>query len=94
MNPSYIVAVDSLLTIYMILIMLRWFGPRLNLETGAGRLRWIARVTDPLVGWLRRVLPPMGPIDFGPIAALFIVWMVRTLSVGALIDMANSAPKG
>ena len=92
--PAHIVAVHSLLTIYMILILLRWFGPRLSLQTDAGRLRWIALLTDPLIGQLRKLLPSMGPVDFGPIAALFVVWMVRALSIPVLYDMAMKAQNG
>ncbi len=39
---------------------------------------------------LRRVLPPMGPMDFGPLAALFVVWVVRALSVGVVAGVANA----
>ena len=77
----HIVAIHSLLTIYMVLILLRWFGPRLSLVTDAGRLRWISLLTDPLIGQLRKLLPSMGPVDFGPIAALFVAFMVRELSM-------------
>jgi len=86
MIPMHIVAVHSLLTIYMILILLRWFGPRLSLVTDAGRLRWISLLTDPLIGRLRKLLPAMGPIDFGPIAAFFVAFMVRELSMMILLN--------
>lgn len=74
-------AVYNLLTLYMLLILLRWFGPLLGLEVTEGRFRWIGRCTDPLIGRMRKVLPSMGPIDFGPIAALVAVWLVREISL-------------
>ena len=77
-------AVYSGLTLYMLLILLRWVAPWLQLDLHSRRLRWMFQLTDPLIDALRRVLPPMGPMDFGPIAALFVVWIVRTLSVGFL----------
>lgn len=72
-------AIDSALTIYMMLILLRWLAPWLQLEPFERWLRWAWRLTDPLIGWMRRLLPPMGPMDFAPIVALFAVFCVRVI---------------
>jgi YggT family protein len=74
--------VNSLLTIYMVLILVRWLAPWLQLDVEGRRFRWAWRLTDPLIGVMRRVLPRMGPLDFGPIAALFVVWIVRIIATG------------
>lgn len=74
-------AIFSGITLYMILVMLRWLGPWISFETDFGRWRWIAAVTDPLVGRVRRILPNLGPVDFGPIVTLLGLWFVRTISV-------------
>ena len=87
----YIRIAHSLLTLYMMLILLRWFGPWMGLEVTAGRLVWVGRLTDPLITRLRKVLPHMGPMDFGPLAALVLVWFVRILSGRILEDMALQA---
>ena len=87
----YLRIAHSVLTLYMMLILLRWFGPWMNLEVTAGRLAWVARLTDPLITRLRKVLPHMGPMDFGPLAALVLVWFVRILSVRILEDVARQA---
>lgn len=81
-------AVYSGLTLYMMLILLRWLGGWFGLDTDFGRWRWIARATDPLIDRLRRVLPNLGPVDFGPIAALLLIWFVRTLLVAPLFEAA------
>ena len=73
---------NAILTIYMMLILLRWLAPWLQLDTFDRRIRWAWRFTDPLINALRRILPPMGPIDFGPIAALFIVFVIRLMVLG------------
>ena len=87
----YLRIAHSLLTLYMMLILLRWFGPWMGLEVTAGRLVWVGRLTDPLITRLRKVLPHMGPMDFGPLAALVLVWFVRILSGRILEDMALQA---
>ena len=80
--------VGSLLTLYMLLILLNWLGSWIEIDVRAGRLRWISRLTDPLINRLRRILPPMGPMDFGPIAALFLVWAVKIVSLTVLINLS------
>lgn len=87
----YLRIAHSVLTLYMMLILLRWFGPWMSLEVTAGRLAWVGRLTDPLITRLRKVLPHMGPVDFGPLAALVLIWFVRILSVRILEDMARQA---
>lgn len=87
----YLRITHSVLTLYMMLILLRWFGPWLSLEVTGGRLAWVAWLTDPLITRLRKVLPHMGPVDFGPLAALVLVWFVRILSVRILEDVARQA---
>lgn len=84
--------VFSVLTLYMMMILLRWFGPWLEVDTDAGRLAWIGRATEPLIQRVRRILPPMGPVDFGPLAALFLVWLARSMAM-ALFAMERSAAR-
>ena len=72
-------AVYSLCTLYMMAILLRWFSPWLNLDLQRPALRWIARITDPLLAAMRKLLPPLGPMDWSPVAALAAVLLVRVL---------------
>jgi YggT family protein len=69
----------------MMLILLRWFGAWLQLDTFNRKLRWAWRLTDPFIGLLRRKLPPMGPMDFAPAVALFIVFLLRLFILSLLI---------
>jgi YggT family protein len=78
-------ALYSVLTLYMLLILVRWFGPYLELDLYAPRLRWIARVTDPFVSLLRRTLPPLGPMDLAPLLSVLLMWLVRDLTLAALM---------
>ena len=72
-------AAYSVATLYMLLILLRWLAPWIELDLETRWLRWIPRVVDPFLNLLRRVLPPMGPADLSPLAALFVVWVIRAL---------------
>lgn len=74
-------AVGSLLTLYMMAILLRWLAPWLEVELSRGPLSLIPRLVDPLISLLRRLLPPMGPMDWGPLAAVVLVWIARLVLV-------------
>ena len=76
-------AVFSLLTLYMMVILLRWFAPYLEIDLNAGRWRWIRTLVDPVVRPIRRVLPSMGPMDIAPAVTLFLAWLVRELVLSA-----------
>ncbi len=83
MDPHLLIRlVYSLMTLYMLVILLRWLGPWLNLDLE--RHKWIPRVTDPLIRRIRTILPNLGPVDFSPIAALLLVWFLRTVAVQML----------
>lgn len=77
--------VYSAFSLYLLLILLRWFAPYLELDVYGRKLRFIAQVTDPLLTRIRRVLPAMGPVDFAPLAALFLVWLMRELAIQLLL---------
>ncbi|HOJ34023.1 MAG TPA: YggT family protein [Candidatus Hydrogenedentes bacterium] len=73
-------------TLLMLAVLLRWFGPWLQLDVESGRLRWISRLTDPLIYRIRRLLPPMGTIDLAPFFTLLMVWFIRQIAVwGAIL---------
>lgn len=82
-DPAALVAagIGIALTLYMMAILVRWVGPWLELDMHAWWMRAIARITDPLLGLMRRILPAMGPFDWSPVAALVAVWIVRLLLV-------------
>ena len=73
----------SALTLYMMIILLRWSAPWLELDLRSPRWRWIPQCTDPLLQWLRRVIPPMGGnFDWAPAIALLALWAVRVACAG------------
>jgi YggT family protein len=73
--------VGAVLTLYMLAILLRWLGPWIDLDLHRGPARWIPKITDPLVGFIRKHLPPLGPMDWAPLAAVVLLWIVRLFVV-------------
>lgn len=41
--------------------------------------RFLIQVTEPLLAPLRRYIPPRGGLDFTPMVALLILWLVEQL---------------
>ncbi|MCF6287053.1 MAG: YggT family protein [Candidatus Hydrogenedentes bacterium] len=83
MSSQHVLAslVFSGLTLYMMALLLRWLETRLELEF-RGILVVIPKACDPLIGLMKRVLPPMGPMDFSPMAAVISVYIIRLVLVG------------
>lgn len=71
----------SAISLYMIIILLRWTAPFLSLDMNRPWLRWMAPLTDPLLNLIRRTLPPMGFADWTPVAAVLLLWVLRVLLV-------------
>jgi YggT family protein len=53
-------------------------------------LSWLQRflydVCEPYVGIFRRLLPPVGPVDFSPVLAIAVLYLLRLLINRVLID--------
>ncbi|NUM56548.1 MAG: YggT family protein [Candidatus Hydrogenedentes bacterium] len=74
-------AIYSGFTLYMLLILVRWLGPYIELDFYDTRLRWIARAVDPLLRAIRGIVPAVGPMDVGPLIAVLLLWLIRTVAI-------------
>ena len=84
MSDLILRGVYSGMTLYMMLILVRWLAPWLEVDLHGPKLRWLPRAVDPLINLMRRILPAMGPMDFGPLSALLAVWLLRVILVERL----------
>ncbi|MBT2729881.1 YggT family protein [Bacillus sp. ISL-75] len=50
---------------------------------------WIAKLVEPYLGLFRRFIPPLGPIDFSPIIALFAFRFIRQFALEGLRQSLN-----
>ncbi len=69
------------LTLYMMVLLIRWLGPWLELEFNGPYMRIVPLLSDPLIRFMKRLLPPMGPMDFSPLAAVMGVFILRLILV-------------
>jgi YggT family protein len=78
---SVINLVFTVLTIALIgRALLSWFDP--GMRSTLGRL--LVDVTEPIVGPIRRFVPPLGMFDLSPIIALLLLQLLRRLLVSAV----------
>jgi YggT family protein len=48
-------------------------------------MRFLMNITEPLLGPLRRYVPPVGAFDISPIVAFVIIWLMQAAVAGTLL---------
>jgi YggT family protein len=73
------------LLIYAIIarILLSWFGGNRN----GGFYRFIHEITEPILKTARKILPPIGMMDFSPILALIALDIIQSLLIKLIIGL-------
>ena len=75
--------IGALLTLYMIALLLRWLGPFIDFDLEEQRyLRWITKLTDPYIKKVKELMPGLGLVNLGPVAAVLSIWFLRLIIVG------------
>jgi YggT family protein len=77
-------AVSATFSLLMAAIVVRvvasWFG----ISVYRRWMRPVAALTDWIIEPIRRVLPPVGMIDFSPMVAWLVLWVVRNFLLGVI----------
>jgi YggT family protein len=48
-------------------------------------MRFLIRITEPLMGPLRRHIPPVGMFDISPIISFLILWVLQAIVAATLL---------
>ena len=75
----------GLLSLYLILIIARVVFSWGQVSYRNRVMRFLVNVTEPLLGPLRRMLPPLGWIDISPLVATVIILFLRAAVAGTLL---------
>ena len=75
----------GLLSIYILLIIIRIFFSWAMISYTNRIMRFLVDVTEPLLGPLRRVIPPLGWLDISPLVAFLILWLFQAAVAGTLL---------
>ena len=79
----------GLISIYILLIMIRIIFSWGMVSYTNRVMRFLVDATEPLLGPLRRVIPPLGWIDISPIVAFLILWLFQSAIAGTLLRGAT-----
>ena len=75
----------GLLSVYLVLIAARVIFSWGRVSYGNRVMRFLFNTTEPLLGPLRRMLPPLGWIDISPLVATLIIWLFLAAVEGTLL---------
>lgn len=78
---------EQVLVLMIIVRAFMSFFPRIDAYHPV--VRFLDSVCEPILGVFRRLLPPMGGIDFSPILAILVIQVVASL----LINLLNGAAR-
>jgi YggT family protein len=71
--------INVVFTIYSLAIVARALLPWFRISYYHPVMQFLVQITEPLLGPLRRYIPPMGGLDFTPMVALLLLWLVEQL---------------
>ena len=74
----------ALLIAIIVRALLSWFVP----NDGTGMTRVLLDITEPVLAPIRRMLPPVGGIDFSPILALILIQLASYVLISLLYAAA------
>jgi YggT family protein len=75
----------GLLSIYALLIFMRIIFSWVMISYQNRVMRFLLRTTEPLLGPLRRMIPPLGMFDISAIVAFLIIWLFQGAIAGTLL---------
>jgi len=80
----------GVISIYILLIVIRIVFSWGRVSYTNRIMRFLVDVTEPLLGPLRRIVPPLGWLDISPIVALLILWLFQQAIAGTLLVGASA----
>ena len=75
----------GLISIYILFIIIRIVFSWGMLSYTNRVMRFLVDVTEPLLGPLRRMIPPLGWMDISPLVAILILWLFQQAVAGTLL---------
>ena len=75
----------GLLAVYTLLVFIRIVFSWVMFTHSNRLMRFLVNVTEPLLGPLRRLIPPVGMFDISPIVAFIILWLFQAAIAGTLL---------
>ncbi len=81
---------DLVLRIYIWIIIIGAIISWVNPDPYHPVVKTINRLTEPVLRPIRRIIPPIGGLDFSPVVAIFLVYLIQILVIPLLYRLAFS----
>ena|SRR5690348_695174 len=81
--------ISGLLSLYILCIFMRVIFSWGMVSYRNRVMRFLFDVTEPMLGPLRRILPPLGRMDISPLVAILILWLFQAAIAGTLLRGAT-----
>jgi YggT family protein len=75
----------GLLALYSLFIFIRIIFSWVMVSHSNRVMRFLVNITEPFMGPLRRMVPPLGRFDISPIVGLVIIWIFQAAVAGTLL---------
>ncbi|MFZ5631582.1 MAG: YggT family protein [Bacillota bacterium] len=79
--------VDIAFNVYMALMLARILLSWVRHNPYQPVIRFIYEITEPVLGFFRKIIPPIGVIDISPIAAFFVLGLLRSLIIRIILSI-------
>uniref|UniRef100_A0A7C4NVT5 YggT family protein n=1 Tax=Thermodesulfobacterium geofontis TaxID=1295609 RepID=A0A7C4NVT5_9BACT len=84
---SFIQLIDLLLSIYIWIIIARAIISWITPYPYHPLVRFLYKVTEPILAPIRKIIPPIGGIDISPVIVIFIIFIIKNLLHRFLINL-------
>lgn len=79
---------DIVLNLYVWVIILRVIMSWINPNPYHPFMNFLARVTEPVLGFVRQFLPDMGGFDLSPMVVILVLYFLKGFLVKTLLQLA------
>jgi YggT family protein len=69
--------IDIIFTLYSVAIIARSFLPFLRVDPYHPAVQFLIKITEPFLAPIRRTIPTIQGLDFSPMVALLILWLIQ-----------------
>lgn len=76
---------NAIITLFIFVLIARAVLSWVNPDPNNGIVQFIYGITDPLLRWFRRYIPPIGMFDLSLLIAIFVLYFLQTLIVNSLL---------
>lgn len=83
MNPI-LTLIDLFVNLFVMLLLARVLLPIFGVRPYHPVMQWIYRLTEPVLAPIRSFLPQRGMMDFSPMVAMIILYVLQTIAAALL----------